>query len=130
MRIAHEMDFFTSPYVFDEQQAVDMVHAHADMLVAHVGLTSAGTIGAGVVMSLEQAVDKVISIMKAARAVRNDIIVLCHGGPFDEPENVRKALAMMPGIDGFFGASSVERLPTERAIKAQVEAFTKPIVRR
>jgi predicted TIM-barrel enzyme len=101
-----------------------MVHAGADMLVAHVGLTTAGTIGAGVALTLRDAVDRVKSIMKAAKEVRNDIIVLCHGGPFDEPENVHKALEMMPGIAGFFGASSVERLPTERAIKAQVEAFT------
>jgi len=124
IRIAHEMDLFTSPYVFDEKQAVDMVHAGADMLVAHVGLTTAGTIGAGVALSLADAVETVKGIMKAAKQVRKDIIVLCHGGPFDEPQNVTKALAMMPGIAGFFGASSVERLPTERAIKQQVEAFT------
>jgi len=123
IRIAHELDLFTSPYVFDETQAVDMLHAGADMLVAHVGLTTAGTIGAGVALTLRDAVDRVKSILKAAKQVRNDVIVLCHGGPFDEPENVHKALEMMPGIAGFFGASSVERLPTERAIKAQVEAF-------
>jgi predicted TIM-barrel enzyme len=125
IRVAHEMDLFTSPYVFDEKQAIDMVHAGADILVAHVGLTTAGTIGAGVALSLADAVERVKAIMKAAKQVRNDIIVLCHGGPFDEPDNVHKALAMMPGIAGFFGASSVERLPTERAIKQQVEAFTK-----
>jgi predicted TIM-barrel enzyme len=93
------------------------------MLVAHVGLTTAGTIGAGVAMTLQDAVDRVKSIMKAAKAVRKNIIVICHGGPFDEPDNVQKAIAMMPGIAGFFGASSVERLPTERAIRQQVEAF-------
>ncbi len=128
IKIAHEMDLFCSPYVFDEKQAVDMVHAGADMLVAHVGLTTAGSIGAGVAFSLKQAVDRVMSIMKAAKAVRNDIIVLCHGGPFDEPDNVGQALSMMPGIAGFFGASSVERLPTERAIKQQVEAFKHVLV--
>jgi predicted TIM-barrel enzyme len=123
IKIASEMDLFCSPYVFDEKQAVDMVHAGADMLVAHVGLTTAGTIGAGVAFSLKDACDRVIPIMKAAKKERKDIIVLCHGGPFDEPDNVAKALAMMPGIAGFFGASSVERLPTERAIKEQVQAF-------
>jgi predicted TIM-barrel enzyme len=128
IRIAHEMDLFTSPYVFDEKQAVDMVNAGADMLVAHVGLTTAGSIGAGVALSLNDAVDTVKAILKAAKQVRNDIIVLCHGGPFDEPDNVHKALSMMPGIAGFFGASSVERLPTERAIKEQVEAFTHMLV--
>jgi len=123
IKIASEMDLFCSPYVFDEKQAVDMVHAGADMLVAHVGLTTAGTIGAGVAFSLKDACDRVIPIMKAAKKERKDIIVLCHGGPFDEPDNVAKALSMMPGIAGFFGASSVERLPTERAIKEQVQAF-------
>jgi len=123
IKIASEIDLFCSPYVFDEKQAVDMVHAGADMLVAHVGLTTAGTIGAGVAFSLKDACDRVIPIMKAAKKERKDIIVLCHGGPFDEPDNVAKALSMMPGIAGFFGASSVERLPTERAIKEQVQAF-------
>ena len=101
IRIAHELDLFTSPYVFDEKQAVDMVNAGADMLVAHVGLTTAGSIGAGVALSLNDAVDTVKAILKAAKQVRNDIIVLCHGGPFDEPDNVHKALSMMPGIAGF-----------------------------
>jgi len=123
IRIAHELDMFTTPYVFDEDQAVEMVKAGADVIVAHVGLTTGGTIGAGVAMTLEQAVEKVMSIAEAAKRVRKDILVICHGGPFDEPENVGKALAMMPGVVGFFGASSIERLPTERAIKAQVEAF-------
>jgi predicted TIM-barrel enzyme len=128
IKIASEMDLFCSPYVFDEKQAVDMVHAGADMIVAHVGLTTAGSIGAGVALKLKDACDKVMAIMHAAKKVRNDIIVICHGGPFDEPENVGKALSMMPGIAGFFGASSVERLPTERAIKEQVEAFKNVLV--
>ena len=128
IKIASEMDLFCSPYVFDEKQAVDMVHAGADMLVAHVGLTTAGTIGAGVAFSLEDACERVISIMKAAKKIRDDIIVLCHGGPFDEPDKVAEALSKMPGIAGFFGASSVERLPTERAIKEQVKAFKNVLV--
>lgn len=128
IKIASEMDLFCSPYVFDEKQAVAMVHAGADILVAHVGLTTAGSIGAGVAFTLKDACERVTSIMAAAKKVRNDIIVLCHGGPFDEPDNVAKALSMMPGIAGFFGASSVERLPTERAIREQVEAFKNVLV--
>ena len=128
IKIASEMDLFCSPYVFDEKQAVDMVHAGADMIVAHVGLTTAGSIGAGVALKLKDACDRVMSIMHAAKKVRNDIIVICHGGPFDEPDNVGEALSKMPGVAGFFGASSVERLPTERAIKEQVEAFKHVLV--
>jgi predicted TIM-barrel enzyme len=123
IRIAHELDLFTSPYVFDEEDAKAMAGAGADQLVAHVGLTTAGSIGAAVALTLEQAVKKVVKIAEAGRQVRPDILVIAHGGPFDEPENVGKALKMMPGIQGFFGASSIERLPTERAIRGQVEAF-------
>jgi predicted TIM-barrel enzyme len=122
---ANEADMFCSPYVFDPDQAKAMVKAGADQLVAHVGLTTAGSIGAGVAFTLDQAIDKVMAMAEAGRSVRSDIIVICHGGPFDEPEQVGKALLRMPGVHGFFGASSVERLPTERAIKGQVEAFKK-----
>ena len=121
--VAHELDLFTSPYVFDPDQARAMAEAGADQLVAHVGLTTAGTIGAGVAFTLDEAIDKVIAIAEAGRAVRSDLIVLCHGGPFDEPAQVGEALLRMPGIDGFFGASSIERLPTERAITGQVREF-------
>ena len=123
IRLAHEADMFTSPYVFDEDDAKAMARAGADQLVAHVGLTTAGSIGAAVALALDEAVEKVLAIADAARTVRDDILVICHGGPFDEPENVGEALAKMPGIVGFFGASSIERLPTERAIKGQVETF-------
>jgi len=125
IRIAHELDMFTSPYVFTPQEAIAMAEAGADQLVAHVGLTTAGSIGAAVAFTLEEAIDKTKAIAAAGREVRPDIIVICHGGPFDEPENVGKALGKMPGIAGFFGASSIERLPTERAIRGQVEAFKK-----
>jgi len=125
IRLTHELDLFTSPYVFDTDQAKAMARAGADQLVAHVGLTTAGTIGAGLALTLDQAIDRVMEIAEAGRGVRQDVIVLCHGGPFDEPENVGKALARMPGISGFFGASSIERLPTERAIRGQVEDFKK-----
>jgi predicted TIM-barrel enzyme len=123
IRLAHELDMYTSPYVFDADQAEAMAIVGADQLVAHVGLTTAGSIGAGVVLTVDQAIERVMQIAEAGRKVRSDIIVICHGGPFDEPDNVGEALRRMPGIAGFFGASSIERLPTERAIRGQVEAF-------
>jgi predicted TIM-barrel enzyme len=123
IRLAHEIDLFTSPYVFDPDQAQAMAKAGADQLVAHVGLTTAGTIGAGVALTLDEAIERVMAIAAAGRSVRSDILVICHGGPFDEPEQVGKALARMPGIQGFFGASSIERLPTERGIRGQVQEF-------
>jgi predicted TIM-barrel enzyme len=118
---ADRADMFCSPYVFDPDQAKAMVEAGADQLVAHVGLTTAGSIGAGVALTLDEAIDKVMAIAEAGRRVRRDIIVICHGGPLDEPAQVGAALLRMPGVHGFFGASSIERLPTERAIKGQVE---------
>ncbi len=121
--IARDLELFTSPYVFDAASAKAMAEVGADQLVAHVGLTTAGSIGAAVAMTLDEAIDRVMTIAEAGRSVRSDILVICHGGPFDEPGNVGAALAKMPGIDGFFGASSIERLPTERAITGQVEAF-------
>ncbi len=121
--IAHELELFTAPYVFDADNARAMAKAGADQLVAHVGLTTAGTIGAGVALSIDEAIDRVMTIAEAGRSVRSDVIVICHGGPFDEPDAVGEALRRMPGINGFFGASSIERLPTERAIRAQVEEF-------
>ncbi|MGC9521589.1 MAG: phosphoenolpyruvate hydrolase family protein [Anaerolineae bacterium] len=93
------------------------------MLVAHVGLTTSGSIGAGVAMTMDEAVEKVMAVYEAGKAARDDVLVICHGGVFDEPPNVAKALARMPGVAGFFGASSIERLPTERAIRQQVEDF-------
>ena len=123
IRLAHESDLFTSPYVFDVDQAKAMAQAGADQLVAHVGLTTAGTIGAGVALTLDEAIERVLHIAEAGRSVRKDLLVICHGGPFDEPEQVGKALLRMPGIQGFFGASSIERLPTERGIRGQVQEF-------
>jgi len=123
IKLAHEMDLFTSPYVFDEDQAKAMAEVGADMLVAHVGLTTSGSIGAGVALSLDEAIERTMRMAEAGRKVRKDIMVICHGGPFDEPDNVGMALKRMAGVVGFFGASSIERLPVERAIRAQVEAF-------
>jgi len=123
IRLARELDLFTSPYCFDEKEAKAMAQAGADQLVAHVGLTTSGSIGAGVAFTLDEAIDKALEIAEAGKSVRKDILVICHGGPLDEPENVRAALSRMPGLHGFFGASSIERLPTERAITGQVEEF-------
>ena len=123
IRLAHEIDLFTSPYVFNPDEATAMAQAGADVLVAHVGLTTAGTIGAAVAFTLDEAIERAMEMAEAGRRIRQDILVICHGGPFDEPENVGQALARMPGIAGFFGASSIERLPTERAITGQVTAF-------
>jgi len=123
IRIASEMDLFTSPYAFNEDEARAMTEAGADLLVPHIGLTTAGTIGAAAALTLDDAIDKVMGMAEAAWKIKSDLMVICHGGPFDEPENVGKALEKMPGIVGFYGASSAERLPTERAIKEQVEAF-------
>jgi len=123
IRIAHEMDLFTSPYVFTEDEAKAMTKAGCDLLVCHVGLTTAGSIGAAEAFTLNEAIDKVMIMAEAAWSVRKDLMAICHGGPFDEPENVGEALKKMPGIVGFFGASSIERLPTEKAIRGQVQAF-------
>ncbi len=123
IRLASEIGLFCSPYVFNPDDARAMARAGADQLVAHVGLTTAGTIGAGVAFTLDDAIDRVMAIAEAGRGVRSDIIVICHGGPFDEPGTVGRALTRMPGVAGFFGASSIERLPTERAIRGQVEEF-------
>jgi predicted TIM-barrel enzyme len=123
IRTARELDLLTSPYVFDATQARDMVRAGADILVAHMGLTTSGSIGARTAMSLDDAVDRVQSICDAAKFIRSDVIVLCHGGPIAEPEDVSYVLSRTQSVAGFFGASSVERLPTERAIRSQVEEF-------
>jgi predicted TIM-barrel enzyme len=121
--LAHEIDLFTTPYVFTADEAKAMAEAGADLMVCHVGLTTAGSIGAAEAFTLDEAIDRVMVMADAGWKVRKDLMVICHGGPFDEPENVGKALVKMPGIVGFFGASSIERLPTERAIRGQVEAF-------
>ena len=106
---ASRQELYTSPYVFDAEQAEEMAKAGADQLVAHVGLTTAGSIGAGVALDLEKAANLAMEIAEAGRRVNEDLPVIAHGGPFDEPEAVAKGLKMMPGIDGFFGASSIER---------------------
>lgn len=124
IHLAHELDLLTTPYCFTEDEAQAMVKAGADMIVAHVGLTTGGTIGAAVATGMDEAIDFTTRIAEASRKIRKDILVICHGGPFDEPENVTEAMRRMPGINGFYGATSMERLPVERAIKAQVQKFT------
>ena len=123
VKMAHDMDLLTTPYVFTEDEAKAMTEAGADLIVAHCGLTTGGTIGAAAAMTLEEGVEFTMKIAEAARSVRKDALVICHGGPFDTPENVAKAMSMMPGINGFYGATSMERLPVEKAIKKQTEDF-------
>ncbi|MDA0638562.1 phosphoenolpyruvate hydrolase family protein [Nonomuraea sp. MCN248] len=123
VRLARERELVTAPYVFDEDQARAMAEAGADVLVPHVGLTTKGSIGAGTALTLDEAVTRVQAMRDAAAAVRPDILVLCHGGPIAEPQDAQYVLARTQGVAGFFGASSVERLPTERAITEQVAAF-------
>jgi predicted TIM-barrel enzyme len=124
VRLAHELDLLTTPYVFNEHEAQAMVKAGADLIVAHVGLTTGGTIGASVAMTMDDAINTTLRIAEASRKVREDVLVICHGGPFDDPENVAKAMERMPGINGFYGATSMERLPVERAVTEQVRKFT------
>ena len=123
IRMAHELDLITSPYVFDEEQAADMARAGADILVPHMGLTTSGTIGAKTAITLEEAAVKVQTLADAARRVNPDILCLCHGGPIANPEDAQYVLDHTEGITGFYGASSVERFPTETGIKEQTERF-------
>jgi len=121
IRKAHELDLLTTPYVFNEQEAISMARAGADVLVAHAGLTTKGTIGAKTALTLDEAADLVQRIHDAGKSVNPDILVICHGGPISEPEDVAYVLKRTRGVVGFFGASSVERLPTEIAITKQVK---------
>ena len=120
---ARKMDLLTTPYVFNPEDAVAMAKAGADVLVAHMGLTTAGSIGARTSKTLDESVTLIDQIAAAARAVRPDIIMLCHGGPIAMPQDAGYVLKKCKDIQGFYGASSMERLPTEKAIKAQVEEF-------
>ncbi|MCB0911140.1 MAG: phosphoenolpyruvate hydrolase family protein [Propionibacteriaceae bacterium] len=123
IRLAHEMDLLTSPYVFDTDQARAMAAAGADILVPHMGLTTSGTIGAQTALTLEQAAVKVQELADAAKTVNPDILCLCHGGPIANPEDAQYVLDHTEGIVGFYGASSIERFPTEVGIRKQTEDF-------
>ncbi|MDR2669202.1 MAG: phosphoenolpyruvate hydrolase family protein [Desulfovibrio sp.] len=122
---SRKMDLLTTPYVFNPDDARAMTNAGADILVAHMGLTTAGSIGAQTAKSLDDCVTLIDAIAAAARSVRSDIIMLCHGGPIAMPQDARYVLQKCKDIQGFYGASSMERLPTEKAVKAQVEEFGK-----
>jgi predicted TIM-barrel enzyme len=119
---AHELDLLTTPYAFEPEQARLLTEAGADVIVAHMGLTTAGTIGAKTAKTLDDSVREVAGIAEAAKKARKDVFVLCHGGPIAMPEDAEYVLRRCP-IEGFYGASSMERLPTETAITAQVKAF-------
>ncbi|PKM49900.1 MAG: hypothetical protein CVV02_13640 [Firmicutes bacterium HGW-Firmicutes-7] len=123
IKTAHELDLLTTPYVFDEEQARKMASAGADILVAHMGLTTKGTIGAKTALTLDDCVKKVQTICDAGRSVNPDIMVICHGGPIAEPDDAKYVIERTKGVDGFFGASSIERFATEVGIKKQAEAF-------
>ncbi len=125
IRLARQLDLLTTPYVFNPDEAARMAEAGADILVAHMGLTTAGSIGAQTAKTLDQCVGLIDAIAAAARKVRQDVILLCHGGPIAEPDHAQYVLQRCPTIDGFYGASSMERLPTERAIREQTEKFTR-----
>jgi predicted TIM-barrel enzyme len=123
IRIAHEAGMLTSPYVFDPDQSAAMARVGADVVVAHMGLTTKGAIGATSSLSLEESAERVQAIRDAAVAVNPDIIVICHGGPIAEPDDAQYVLDHTHGVHGFFGASSMERLPTEIAITENMRRF-------
>jgi predicted TIM-barrel enzyme len=123
VRKARALDMLTCPYVFTEEEARRMAEAGADIIVAHMGLTTKGTIGAQSAISLEESPARVQALRDAAAAVNPEVLVLCHGGPIAEPEDAAYVLSRTKGVAGFFGASSMERLPTERALTEQVRRF-------
>ncbi len=120
---AHGLDLLTTPYVFNPDEAKAMTAAGADIIVAHMGVTTGGSIGATSAKSLDDCVNEIDAIALAARQVRKDVIVLCHGGPISMPDDARYILDHADGIHGFYGASSMERLPAEAAIRDQTETF-------
>jgi len=123
VRVARELDLLTAPYVFTEDEARAMAEAGADVLVPHMGLTTGGNIGAETALSLDEAVARVQALGDAARAVNPEILCLCHGGPIAEPDDAHYVLERTTGIVGFFGASSMERLPTEVAMTENMRRF-------
>jgi predicted TIM-barrel enzyme len=123
IREARKLDMLTCPYVFDADSARDMAKAGADVLVAHLGLTTKGSIGAKTALTLSEAAARVQEMHDAARRVRSDVFVICHGGPIAEPADVEAVLAQTMGIVGFFGASSIERFATEVGIEEQARRF-------
>ncbi|KAL8842709.1 MAG: hypothetical protein Q9170_000365 [Blastenia crenularia] len=123
IRTAHDLDMVTTPYVFNVDEAERMTKAGADIVVAHMGLTTSGSIGASTASSLDDCVERIQNIRDAVSQINPEVIVLCHGGPIAEPEDARYVLEKTKGVHGFFGASSVERLPVEKAIVETTKAF-------
>jgi predicted TIM-barrel enzyme len=123
IRAAHEMGLLTTPYCFNADEAAAMARAGADILIPHMGLTTKGSIGATTALTLEQSAAAVQAMHDAAKRVKNDILVLCHGGPIAEPADAQYILDHTEGIVGFYGASSMERLPVEPAIRDRVREF-------
>lgn len=123
IRAAHQLDMLTTPYVFNTDEAELMTKAGADIIVAHMGLTSSGRIGAKSTKTLESCVNDIQNIADTCKSINSDIIVLCHGGPIAQPEDAQYILDRVSGVDGFYGASSMERLPTEIAITEQIKKF-------
>ena len=122
--LAHEMDMLTSPYVFTPDEAKWMTEAGADIIVAHMGCTTGGTIGRTNSLSLDDCVERIKAIVAAAKSVREDVLAICHGGPLAEPEDAKYIIDRVDGIVGFYGASSMERLPVERAMPDHIRKFT------
>ena len=120
---AHALDLLTTPYVFSEAEARDMARAGADIVVCHMGLTTGGAIGAETALKLADCVEPINAWAAAARAVNPEVIVLCHGGPIAMPDDAAYILKRCPGIQGFYGASSMERLPTEVALTETTRRF-------
>jgi predicted TIM-barrel enzyme len=123
IKAAHDLDLLTTPYAFDPEQARLLAAAGADIIVAHMGLTTKGSIGAKTAKTLDDCVREVTAIAQAGKSVRSDVLALCHGGPIATPEDAQYIIARAPAMDGFYGASSMERLPTELAIEKQVREF-------
>ncbi|GIS58139.1 MAG: hypothetical protein CM1200mP2_03640 [Planctomycetaceae bacterium] len=123
VRLAREMDLLTTPYCFNPDEATAMAEAGADILIPHMGLTTKGLIGADTAVSLEDAASRVQAMADAARQVRPDVLVLCHGGPIAEPADAQYILDHTEGVVGFYGASSMERLPVEPAITERIREF-------
>jgi predicted TIM-barrel enzyme len=123
VRLAREMDLLTTPYAFNPDEARRMTEAGADVVVAHMGVTTGGMIGAQSAKTLESCTGRIQEMVDACKSVREDVIMLCHGGPIAEPEDAQFIIDRVKGIDGFYGASSVERLPTEIAITNQIRKF-------
>jgi len=123
IRIARELDLLTTPYVFSEEEARQMARAGADIMVAHMGTTVAGAIGAKTTRSMEECADLIDRMAKAAMEVNDEVIVLCHGGPIAEPGDAARVFELCRNVHGFYGASSMERLPVERAIQEQTGRF-------